>query len=89
MHQPLYLTDEEIEELNNLLNEGSTEAWEMSGNRWRDSDWYYDYDDDWSHSSRKRHEWVAVLLLSQTVYDCKHCGVHKDKAKGDYCDEER
>lgn len=88
MHQPTYLTDEEIKELDQLWKDyhsQSSSGWD----KWRESDWMYDYEDEgfWG-SKRKRHEWVAIMLLNHTVYDCKHCGVHKDKAKSDFCDEE-
>ena len=88
MTQPIYLTEEEIKELNQLWTDyhsQSSSGWD----KWRDSDWFYDYDgDDFYGSKRRRHEWVPVLLLIHTVYDCKHCGTHKDKAKSEFCDGE-
>jgi hypothetical protein len=87
MSKPIYLTEEEITELDNLWKNYHAES--ASGwDNWKGSDWDYDYDDGFFNNKRKRHEWVPVLLLNHTVYDCKHCGVHKDKAKGDFCDEE-
>lgn len=90
MHQPTYLTDEEINELNQLWKDYHTQSsgsgWD---NKWRNSDWFYDYDDEgFSGSRRQRHDWVPVMLLNHTVYDCKHCGTHKDKAKSEFCDGE-
>jgi hypothetical protein len=87
MDEPIYLTEEEIKELNQLWKDyhsQSSSGWD----KWRDSDWFYDYDDGFSSSSRRKHEWTAILLLNRTVYDCKHCGTHKDKAKSEFCDGE-
>lgn len=88
MNPPIYLTDEEIRALDELWKDYTVQS--SSGwDQWRDADWMYDYDDEgFSNSRRRRHEWLPVMLLNHTVYDCKHCGTHKDKAKSEFCDEE-
>jgi hypothetical protein len=90
MSKSLYLTDEEIAHLNTLWNDFHGDPIKNNwDDKWRASDWSYEYDDDWSpNSKRKRHEWVPVMLLTHPVYDCKYCGAHKDKAKSEFCDDE-
>ena len=39
------------------------------------------------YKSYTRHVWIPVLLLTNTVYDCKHCGAKQEKTTGAYCDE--
>jgi hypothetical protein len=89
MNQPIYLTEEEIQELNQLWKDYHGQSPSSGWDKWRDSDWMYDYDDEgFSNHRRQKHEWLAVVLLNHTVYDCKHCGAHKDKARSDFCDDE-
>lgn len=89
MNPPIYLTDEEIAELGQLWKDYHAQPPSSGWDQWKDSDWMYDYDDEgFSSPKRQRHEWVAILMLNHNVYDCKHCGTHKDKARSDFCDDE-
>ena len=33
-----------------------------------------------------KHEYVSILLINSTVYNCKLCGIKKEDAKTEYCD---
>lgn len=83
-YKPLTLTDEEIRELLNLRNLPTSVYGGSYGNGFNSM---YDYE----YPTPKfyvRHEWVPVLMLNFTVYDCKLCKAHKEKAKGVYCADE-
>jgi len=88
----IQLTQEEIDELQKLTEEYRLhqKAYASYSNWNRDwkNEYSYDYWDSPPPFKRTRHEWVPVLLLNQTVYDCKHCGAKKEKTKGDYCEDE-
>lgn len=90
-YKPIQLTQEEIDE---LLREIQIDA--ASYSRPTSSYEYWNNYDDWdgesyggSDSTKRKHDWTPVLLSFQTVYNCKHCDVAKEKATSEYCDEEK
>lgn len=92
VNQIPHLTKEEQDELKKLWEDylAARNATVSAADNWgkyNNSDWYYDYNEP-PRFKRTPHEWVAVLLLNHTVYDCKHCGTKQEKAKGVYCEDE-
>ena len=89
MNPPITLTDEEIDELNRIYKITSNRD-----SRWSSSSYGYNYDywggnsSSSSSNQKRRHEWVPILLLIGTVYNCKHCDAKQEKTTGDYCEEE-
>ncbi len=90
---PIFLTDEEIEELNALFKHHSTYGGFgnpiISGYEY-DMDFNdgWDGDDDLPPKILTKHEWVPTLLITSTVYTCKLCGCKKEKATEVYCEKE-
>lgn len=86
---PIYLTEEEINELlshvqnpTNIISDNSNVGYGYNLDLWGR------YEDNSSSYSRTRHDWIPILLLNSTVYDCKHCGEKKEKTKTEYCTKE-
>ena len=79
-YQPLTFTDEEI---NELIRKVELDLTSNSNSGWS-SNYGGEYD-DWDSQTpppipdgKCKHEWVASLLLTSTVYDCKNCGIKKE-----------
>lgn len=84
------------------MNSGRTtdeEFWKAlyGGSRcnWGGDDWdmystgrvYYD-GDLYSGTTKRKHEFTPVLLIFNTVYNCKHCDMKKEDCISEYCDTE-
>jgi len=79
--------------LNNGAYDDGTNRLDMSANWWDNSDnqrrGYPVYDGPTGYTyipDKKRHEFLPVLLIFSTVYNCKHCGMNKEDCMSDYCD---
>jgi hypothetical protein len=84
MH-PLVLSQEEIDELLKVPIINTPNTYTSNYNKGYGM-WDYDYPTP--AKSYTRHEWIPVLLLNHTVYDCSKCGAHKEKTEGIYCDDQ-
>lgn len=80
--QPITFTDEEIDE---LIRKVELDLVSNSNSGWN-SNYGWEYD-DWDSppptpvsDGKCKHEWIPSLLLTSTVYDCKHCGIKKEDA---------
>ena len=94
MNDPFYgdpytLTDEEIEDLNNIFksSKSSTDPVYNSGKNYNTmydgSDWSYEHG-----YTKRKHEWIATTLIISKVYTCKHCNAKQEKTTRQYCGED-
>ena len=54
----------------------------MGDSYWYGSDWKAEEPEEMTEEEKRKrcfHKWKSVLLLTSTVYDCEHCGIHKEK----------
>lgn len=84
----LFLTPEEMEELTKLWDDHEKDTGNSYGpnHNCEPPEWY---DLDYTKPKvKRRHKWKAILLLTRSVFNCEHCGISREKAKGDYCENE-